>query len=33
MGQALLKKREQMHGIHDLIAVATACQPSYPWKH
>jgi 5-methylthioribose kinase len=32
IGQALIKNREQMQSIEDLVEVATGCQPSYPWK-
>ncbi|MBN1963691.1 MAG: S-methyl-5-thioribose kinase [Anaerolineae bacterium] len=32
IGQALIKGREQLRTIEDLVEVATACQPTYPWK-
>ncbi len=32
MAQALIMGREQLHTIEELVEVATACQPTYPWK-
>jgi 5-methylthioribose kinase len=32
IGQALIKQRTSIHTIEDLIAVATACRPTYPWQ-
>lgn len=31
IGQALIMGREDMRAIEDLVEVATACQPTYPW--
>ncbi len=31
IGRALLLEREQMRTIEDLVEVATACKPTYPW--
>jgi 5-methylthioribose kinase len=32
MGVALLKRRRELRTIEDLVAVATECRPTYPWK-
>ncbi|HVO41128.1 MAG TPA: S-methyl-5-thioribose kinase [Aggregatilineales bacterium] len=32
IAQTLLMKRREMRTIEDLVALATACRPSYPWK-
>jgi 5-methylthioribose kinase len=32
MGVALLKRRRELQTIEDLVAVATECRPTYPWK-
>lgn len=32
IGRALLLEREKMRTIEDLVEVATACRPTYPWK-
>ncbi len=32
IGQALIMGREEIRTIEDLVEVATACKPTYPWK-
>lgn len=32
MAVALIKRRRELRTIEDLVAVATACRPTYPWK-
>ena len=32
MGVALIKRRRELHTIEDLVAVATECRPTYPWR-
>lgn len=32
IGQALIMQREQIRTIEELVEVATACKPTYPWK-
>ncbi|NDJ60903.1 MAG: S-methyl-5-thioribose kinase [Chloroflexi bacterium] len=31
IGQALLMRRHEIQTIEDLVAIATACRPTYPW--
>ncbi len=31
IGRSLLLEREQIHTIEDLVEIATACKPTYPW--
>jgi 5-methylthioribose kinase len=32
IGQALIRQREQIHTIEELVEVATGCRPSYTWR-
>ncbi len=32
IGVALIKRRREMQTIEDLVAIATECRPTYPWK-
>jgi 5-methylthioribose kinase len=32
IGVALIKRRREMQTIEDLVAIATECQPTYPWQ-
>jgi 5-methylthioribose kinase len=32
MGQALINGRHSVTTIEKLVAIATTCKPSYPWK-
>jgi 5-methylthioribose kinase len=33
IGVALIKRRREIRTIEDLVEIATACRPTYPWKN